>query len=214
VLTGGAGARAMARAFHESFGVDRAFEGIPMAGRTDDLIVADALARAGLAAEERRLAAFRSRYAACLAAELQRPAPGARVMPGIVPLLEALAVRPDVLLGLLTGNYPETARLKLEHFHLWHYFACGAYGGDAAGRNALVPVAIHRAAARGFHVAAPSDVYVVGDTPLDVACARAAGARAIAVATGSSNTDTLKRAGADVVLPDLSATDRFLALFG
>jgi phosphoglycolate phosphatase-like HAD superfamily hydrolase len=214
VLTGGAGSRAMARAFHDVFGVERAFDGIPMPGRTDDLIVRDAAARAAIVTDETKTAAFRKRYLACLADELSMPRPGSRIMPGVVALLEVLSRRPDVVLGLLTGNYPEAARLKLEHFELWHYFACGAYGGEAADRNRLVPVAVERAAACGFYATNPDDVVVVGDTPLDVACARAFGARAVAVATGDFDVRSLKRAGADVVFEDLSNAGCFVALVG
>ena len=109
-------------------------------------------------------------------------------------------------LGLLTGNFVEGARIKLEYFDLWKYFRCGAFGDDASDRNHLVPVAIERARECGFIDAAPTDVVVIGDTPHDIACARAVGAMPIAVATGSYSVDQLKAAGADVVFKDLSDT--------
>jgi phosphoglycolate phosphatase-like HAD superfamily hydrolase len=212
VLTGGAGSRAMTRAFLDVFGVRDGFEGILMAGRTDDLILTDAFAKARLPDDSARTARFRARYLECLAEEIRRPHPGKRVMPGIVRLLDALKARADVFLGLLTGNYPEAARIKLEHFDLWRYFACGAFAGDAVDRNSLVPVAVQRARACGFRLSGPRDVWVVGDTPLDVACARAAGAVAVAVATGGCDAPSLHAAGADVVFEDLADTGRFLAL--
>jgi phosphoglycolate phosphatase-like HAD superfamily hydrolase len=212
ILTGGAGARAMTRAFEEVFHIPAAFDGISMPGRTDPLIVADACARLALASPDPLVARFRARYAERLAEEMARPLPGKRVMPGVRELLDRLAGRPGVFLALLTGNYAETARIKLEHFDLWRPFRCGAFGEDAADRNGLVEVAISRAIAHGAPRPRPKDVLVVGDTPLDVACARAAGARAIAVATGGCDAQTLAACGADVVFEDLRESEVFLAL--
>jgi phosphoglycolate phosphatase len=212
VLTGGAGVRAMSRAFEEVFGIARGFDGIPMAGRTDPLILAAAMTRSGIVSDESVLTSFREVYLRRLAEELHQPALRKGVLPGVSELLTALADRQDVVLGLLTGNVSGGARLKLEHFNLWHFFACGAFGEEGADRNALVPVALERVEARGVRVASPRHVLVVGDTPLDVECALSAGARAIAVATGGTPASILREAGAEVVFPDLSDTQTFLRL--
>jgi len=212
VLTGGAGGRALTRAFRDVFLVDDAFRGIPMPGRTDPHIVAEAAVRAGLTPDGPRLSRFRTRYRECLREELRQPGPRKGILPGVGPLLDALQARPDVFLALLTGNYTDAARIKLEYFDLWKYFACGAYGEDAPDRNHLVKVAIERARACGAHAAALERVVVVGDTPLDVACAHAAGVLAAAVATGGHSTQELAESGADVVFEDLSDTRRFLDL--
>ena len=93
-------------------------------------------------------------------------------MPGVRELLDALSRRDDVYLALLTGNYEEAARLKLEYFDLWRYFSCGAFGDDAPDRNGLLPKALARVAACGGPAASARRASVViGDTPLDVACA-------------------------------------------
>ena len=100
-------------------------------------------------------------------------------MPGVRPLLDALAARDDVYLALLTGNYEDAARAKLEYFDLWRYFPCGAFGDDAPDRNGLLPKALATIRACGGPVKSRRlDVVVIGDTPLDVECAAAA--RAIA----------------------------------
>jgi phosphoglycolate phosphatase len=211
VLTGGAGERAMNWAFAELFGVARGFEGIPMAGRTDPIIVSEALARAGIDAADAGVARFSERYFARLAEELELPGPRKGLMPGVRRLLDVLEARPDVFLALLTGNYAEAARIKLGHFDLWRYFACGAFGEDAAERAQLVDVALRRCQALGSPEVAPGDVFVVGDTPLDVACAKANGVRAIAVATGPYGAAQLRESAADVVFEDLSETAAFLA---
>lgn len=214
VLTGGAGSRAMRRAFHDVFRVDNAFDRIPMPGRTDSSLLAEALARAGLAYEDGRVGRFRSCYYDHLADELREPHPGKRVMPGVRPLLDALSQRDDVFLGLLTGNFGPSARLKLQHFDLWRYFPCGAFGEDAEDRNLLVPIAVERARSHGAHVPAAERVIVVGDTPLDVACAIASGALAVGVATGPADVPTLRRSGAHEVFEDLADTEAFLRLLG
>jgi phosphoglycolate phosphatase-like HAD superfamily hydrolase len=215
IRTGGAGSRAMNRAFEDLFELPGAFDGIPMAGRTDKRIVEDAAARAGVTLGTEGFQRFRNRYFERLLEALPERGHRNRVLPGVLSLLEALAARPmgkDVFVALLTGNCEQGARIKLEHFDLWRFFPCGAYGDDVCDRDALFAVAIERARVCGAPDVLPQDVLVVGDTELDVACAAAAGARSLAVATGSSNADALRQSGADVVFEDLSDTAAFLTL--
>jgi phosphoglycolate phosphatase-like HAD superfamily hydrolase len=213
VLTGGAGVRAMNRACVEVVGHETALTGVAVAGRTDWIILHDALRLNGMALDDRLLDELRTRYVEHLREEIEYPGKGVKdVMPGIRELLAALHGRDDVALGLLTGNFAEGARIKLEHFDLWRYFPCGAFGDDAPDRNHLVPIAITRARECGIADAAPADVVVVGDTPHDISCAQAVGARSVGVATGSFSVDQLQAAGADVVFKDLSETSAFLDL--
>lgn len=213
VLTGGAGLRAMNRACEEILGHAEILDGIPVAGRTDWIILHDALKQIGREMDDALFAALRDRYLDRLPEEIELPGRGFNgVMPGVRELLDALQARDDVYLGLLTGNFERGARVKLEHFGLWRYFRCGAYGDDAADRNALVPFALERARACGIPPVGPSDVLVVGDTPHDVACALAAHAVPIGVATGSTTTRELRHSGAAVVFEDLSDTEGFLRL--
>lgn len=201
----------MTHAFRELFAVADAFRGIPMPGRTDALILSDAAAAHGIQPGSPDLARFREVYLRHLGRELEQPGSRKGVMPGVRQLLDALAGRRDVFLALLTGNYEAAARIKLEHFGLWQYFACGAFGDDAHDRNGLLPKAVERIAACGGPVIAPQETIVIGDTPLDVACAAASRARSIAVATGSHSIDELRAAGADVVFEDLSDVAAVLA---
>jgi phosphoglycolate phosphatase len=224
VLTGGAGIRAMNRACEELVGHGQALANIPVAGRTDRIILTDVVRQAGHTAEDALLDRLRDRYIEHLSEEIERPgrpqsfeSPGARrgfkgVMPGIRDLLDTLAERRDVCVGLLTGNFQAGARIKLEHFGLWRYFRCGAFGDDSADRNDLVPFAVQRARECGVPDLASEHVLVVGDTPHDIACARAAGAVAVAVATGGFTVDQLRVDGADIVFQDLSRTEEFLNL--
>ena len=143
--------------------------------------------------------------------ELEKPGARKGVMPGVRELLDVLADRDDVYLALLTGNYEAAARIKLEYFDLWRYFPCGAFGDDAPDRNGLLPKAVARIAACGGPSFSAADAVVVGDTPLDVACAAFSGARSIAVATGSHSVEELRAAGADAVFEDLAGTADVLA---
>ena len=210
VLTGGAGGRAMARAFQDLFAIPNGFHDIPMPGRTDASILSDAAAAHGIPSESADLGRFREIYLTHLVIELEKPGPRKGVMPGIRTLLDALAVRDNVFLALLTGNYEAAARVKLEYFDLWRYFRCGAFGDEALDRYRLLPQAVERIHVSGGPSIAAPDVIVLGDTPLDIACAAASGARSIAVATGGYGVEALRAAGADVVFEDLSETGAVL----
>jgi phosphoglycolate phosphatase-like HAD superfamily hydrolase len=214
VLTGRAGLRAMNRACRDIVNTDHdALTGMPFAGRTDWSILDDIMRKHGRTLDDTLLAELRARYVQHLGEEIHHRGEGVKdVMPGIRELLDALQRRDDAALALLTGNFAEGARIKLEYFDLWKYFPCGAFGGDSADRNALVPIAIERARACGIPDVRPADVLVVGDTPNDVECARVAGATPVAVATGGYTEDELRRSGADIVFPDLSDTAAFLKL--
>jgi phosphoglycolate phosphatase-like HAD superfamily hydrolase len=192
----------MSRAFEDVFGVRDGLGGLPMAGRTDAWILAQAVAAHGLSCNAETLERFRDRYLTHLADEVHQPGPRKGVMRGVRPLLDALADRHDAFLALLTGNVEHGARIKLEYFDLWRYFRCGAFGDAALERSGLLATAIARVQACGGPSPLASDVVVVGDTPLDVAVARAGGVRSVAVATGGYDVATLGASGADAVLED------------
>ena len=197
----------MTLAFEELFSVQDAFRGIPMPGRTDAGILTDAAAAHGIPADAPALARFPRVYLEHLSRELDKPGPRKGVMPGVRSLLDVLAPRVDVHLALLTGNYAAAAQLKLQYFDLWRYFRGGAFGDDAPDRNPLLPRAVAHVAGCGGPSVAACEAIVIGDTPLDVACARASGARSIAVATGSHSVDELRASGADEVFQDLGDTE-------
>lgn len=208
LLSGGAGKRALNETFEELCGVAGGFDGIPVAGRTDPLLLDDALARHGVTAASDLRARFHDRYCDRLAETILGPLPRKGLMPGVRSLLARLAGRGDLASSLLTGNFARAARIKLEYFGLWKYFApgAGAYGDDAPTRDELVPVAMARARRQGLDIRSPAQVVVVGDTPLDIRCARAGGAWSVAVATGQYSEADLRAHGADRVLPDLGDT--------
>jgi phosphoglycolate phosphatase len=212
ISTGGAGMRAMTRVLKETLLVPTGLDSVPVAGRTDSIILRDVLAACGRSLDATTMSEFREAYRGHLRYELARGG-GPGTLRGVRALLDSLSTR-DVTLGLLTGNFPEAAEIKLVHYDLWQYFGWGAFGDSAFDRNDLLPVALERHAERGGRPVAAHDVLVVGDTPNDVACAHAGGAQAIAVATGHYDRSALEAAGADVVLDDLSDREAFLALVG
>jgi phosphoglycolate phosphatase len=211
VLTGRAGVRGMNLAFGDLHGQSRALDEVPIAGRTDRAIVTDAMRKIGVEPTEEAIAALRQAYIARLRVEIARPSQHpSLVLPGIAPLLDALSGRPGVVTALLTGNFVDGASVKLRHFGLWDRFAFGAFGDDHVDRRALVPIAMDRARAAGTPVSGPDRVVIIGDTPHDIDCAKAHGARALGVATGSSSREELAEAGADLALDTLEPLDRVM----
>jgi phosphoglycolate phosphatase len=135
-------------------------------------------------------------------------------LPGSRDLLELLHADNEVLSSVLTGNIAPNAAVKLAAFDLdrWLDLEVGAYGSDDADRRVLVPVALRRVAERHGVRLEPDDVWVVGDTPRDLECARAGGARCVLVATGRYRLEELEGLGADAVLPSLTPVQQTAAL--
>ncbi len=207
--TGGAGQRAMERALTDVFGIAEPNEEIPAAGRTDRAITADLFAHHELAPTQSQWVQFQTVYFGHLQSTLQELE--GTVLPGIETLLDRLATRSDVTLGLLTGNFREAARIKLEHHAIDHHFAFGGYGDTHHDRDDVARVAWGEACrhlGRDIH---PRAVCVIGDTPSDVKCARAIGARAIAVATGMFTAEELIHTQPDELYHDFSDPDQFLS---
>jgi len=203
IHTARAGVRGMNAAFRDLHGHEDALAGMTFAGRTDRAIVFEAFAQLGIDRSQAALDRLRDAYLAHLSAELGHPVEGARVLPGVTGVLDALEAHSNVGVGLLTGNFERGAAIKLGHFDLWRRFGFGAFGDAHEDRRALVPIAIEAAeAAIGQRIAA-QDVVVIGDTPLDIDCARAHGAISVGVATGPYSVEQLRDVGADVVLDTL-----------
>jgi phosphoglycolate phosphatase-like HAD superfamily hydrolase len=179
-----------------------------MAGKTDPQIVRELLLRGGCAPEEiaplttEVLRLYVERFGPALT-ESPRP----RLFPGVRELLTELTASPAVLLGLLTGNVEQGARLKLDRFGLRDHFRLGAYGSDSADRRALVPIAVERAHKLTGRRFAGKEVVVIGDTPLDIDCGRAWGATTIAVATGPFSLGELESHAPHALFPDFAAVD-------
>ena len=209
LTSGGAGERALRLGFRDRFGIDDDLSSIEIAGRTDSGIVREMLAAHRLPATPENIAAFLDGYLHHLAQEIPRT-PG-RLLPGILPLLDALQPRADIVLALLTGNLARGAEIKLRHYGVWHYFEFGAFADDHHDRNQLGPFAQARARAQRGIEFPPERIFVLGDPPHVIACARAIGAKAIAIATGKFSQADLAAQTPDFLFEDLGDLDAVLA---
>lgn len=224
VSTSQAGILSLVDAGRELHGSGFDIRGTDFAGRLDPLIIRDLLHNNGIDPTPEQVSSLRAGYARHLAGRLRRPGT-AQALPGVLQLLAELEglrdhAPPEVppesrpTLGLLTGNWEDTGRLKLTAAGIEaDRFDIAVWGDhsphDPPAREHLPPVAMERARAAG-RPADPAQVTIIGDTPHDVACALASGCRCLAVATGHTDTATLRQAGAHHAVDDLTDTARIL----
>jgi phosphoglycolate phosphatase-like HAD superfamily hydrolase len=212
IHSGGAGVQALVRAFKERFGIDDDFDDIEIAGMTDSGIILSILNKHKIPATNESVSAFLDSYVHFLSLELPRRK--GNLLPGVLELLERLKSRPHLVLALLTGNVSRGARLKLEHYGVWHFFEFGAFADDHRDRNELGRFARARAKEKHGREFAASEIDVIGDTPRDIACGKVLGARTIAVATGRSSRDELAKHHPDFVIDDLSNVETIMDALG
>jgi phosphoglycolate phosphatase len=204
-------------AFGEALGLVYAYAGdlarYDFSGRTDPQIATMVLRDAGVADGEieGRMAELWEVYLAALARNASTQPERVRVLPGMVPLLEALSVRDDVMLALLTGNIERGARLKLAPPALNGYFPFGAFGSDSSKREELPPIVVERASASGGHRFAGRDVVIIGDSIYDVRCGVPHGATTIAVASGKTSAERLRAESPHHLFDDASDLPAMLA---
>src|SRR5579859_6657400 len=203
----GAGMKALNTALPAVFGVSGSFAGIDYAGRTDIWIIKQIFSRFGIADTAENRTRYIDGYIAALPGILRTS--DARILPGVEAILRHAAAHPGVAQGLLTGNLRRGAETKLGYHDLYRYFPIGAFADDSEVRNELGPFALNRARAHWGLDFPPSQVWIVGDTPHDILCARAIGAKVIAVATGTSKVAELTVHNPDVVLENLADTSAF-----
>lgn len=211
--SGGAGLAALRDGFFEAFPElrDSEFPPLELGGATDHGVAMGLFAHFGLRDTAIHRRRFFDGYLGFLEGYLGAFSSmgKARALPGVVEVLERLGRRPDVSLAVLTGNLRDGAVAKLTHFGLNHHFPTGAYGDDHHDRNELGPIARRRAEAWFRKEYSSSRIAVIGDTPRDIACARALGARAVAVATGAATRTQLEEAAPDLLLDDCGNPDDF-----
>lgn len=217
VHAGGAGRRAFERALMDRFGHGTATLGpLRLDGMTDRLIARKALELLGLPFDDASCDGILDRYVEHLREEIEGP--GYAVLPGVLPLLDALRARGG-LVGLCTGNVVEGARLKLrrggvDRYFDWSASAVFGFAADGEEREKLVLAALQRAAAKLGRPVPPRAAVVVGDTPRDVAAAHHAGCTALGVATGRYSQGELRACGADHVVPALDHPEAVGVLLG
>ncbi len=212
IHSGGAGVHALKSAFKERFRITDNLHGIEIAGMTDSGIVVSILNKHKISATNENVSAFLDSYVHFLSLELPRRK--GKLLPGVLELLRRLKSRPHLVLALLTGNVSRGAQLKLEHYGVWHFFEFGAFADDHRDRNRLGPFARARASEKHGREFSASEIDVIGDTPRDIACGKALGARTVAVATGTWNRDQLAEYHPDFLIDNLSDAEKVIDTLG
>jgi len=212
IQSGGAGMEALKRGLKERFKIDDDLDDIEIAGMTDSGIVISILKKHKIPTSTENVAAFLDSYVHFLSKELPRRK--GNLLPGVLELLEKLKTRKHVVLGLLTGNLSRGAQLKLGHYGVWHFFEFGAFADDHHDRNQLGPFARARAKEKHGREFSAEEIDVIGDTPRDIACGKALGARTIAVATGTWSREKLAEHHPDFLIDDFSNVDRLINTLG
>jgi phosphoglycolate phosphatase len=211
LASGGAGKAALEASFTEEFRVPLRVQ-IPYSGRTDRAIARDLFQQHDIDHTLENWQKLLTGYLARLPGSLNRHQ--GRVLPGILALLQTLQSRSDVALGLLTGNVRAGARVKLGHYQLFEHFTFGGFGDEHFDRDDVAREALQAIHANVGPAVKQERIWVIGDTPLDVRCARAIGAKVVAVATGVHTVEQLQEAAPELTLRDLSDPSRFLEMLG
>jgi phosphoglycolate phosphatase-like HAD superfamily hydrolase len=213
IRAGETGAAVFDRALERALGIAPAAR-VSMGGKTDPQIVREYLAVMEIDEADHHVSLILDHLESELAAAAGTLASGGQVLPGVPAILTRLHATPGVLQSVLTGNIAPNAVVKLAAFGLekWLDLEVGAYGSDDADRSALVPVALKRARDLRRACFAPREVWVIGDTANDLACARAGGARCLLVGTGRASMAELNLLGADAVVEDLSDGEAIVGL--
>ena len=209
VRVNGAGRETIMKALSSLLDHPVTTDGISFSGRTDPDILRSILRHNDLPDRDAHVDAALEAYVEAMTGVLTPE--DVEVLPGVRPLLDHLADHPDVHLGLVTGNVEPIAYEKLGAHGLDDYFPVGAFGSDHADRNKLPHIATRRAASHTGHDFHPAEqAVVIGDTPHDIECARAAGARVVGVCTGHYNHAELSPHDPDWLLDTLPAPESFL----
>lgn len=212
IESGGAGVQALKDALQDRFGIADDLRGIEIAGKTDTGIIHQIMRKQKLDLSDENVTAFLDLYADFLGRELPRRQ--GTLLPGVAELLPRLQARPQNVLALLTGNIARGAQLKLAHYGVWDFFEFGAFADDHPDRNQLGPFARRRAQEKHAVDFGPAQIDVIGDTPHDIACGRAFGARTIAVATGEFSRAQLAEHQPDELVDDFSEVEARIAELG
>ena len=211
LMTGGPAKNAFCGAMIDTFGTVGNVEEVSFGGKTDPQIARELLVGIDYSVDliEERFPSLWHSYTERLADELtQCPM---QVLPGVHELLNILKRMDDIGVGVLTGNIARGAQLKLDSAGLTEHFVLGSYGSDHEEREHLSRIALQRARDMWNPALCPENTVVIGDTPRDVDCGLAIGARTLAVATGSFSSSQLAKAGANRVVIDLTDTDEIVS---
>ena len=204
--TGGAGHRAISTALQREFSIEFPLGGVLTAGRTERGITDEIFERFGVENSDQSRERFRSAYLSELSIGLANDE--GFLLPEVEPLLRHLAQHPNITLSLITGNYEEGAWIKLRQFGLDSYFQFGGFGDHEANRDNVAKNALATASRNVGYDVAGHQAIVIGDTDADIRCARAIGAQAVAVATGTYPVHELEPHAPDLLLESFSGFEQ------
>jgi len=211
LLTGGAGKVAFEEAFEEIFEIPNTWQDLDPHGKTDPAIFDEVAKRElGRLLSPGEFDLLMERYEEIFEERILQ-SPRFELMPGVVEILEHLSRDPDIFLALATGNFERAGRMKLSRGGVEHYFQTGGFGNDAREREKILLVAVaysEELARKNFE---KSRTFVIGDTEYDIAAAKKAGLRSIAVLTNGRTREHFKKDPPDHILQDLTDIPAFLA---
>lgn len=211
LLTGGAGKVAFEEAFEEIFEIPNAWGNLDPHGRTDPAIFDEVAKRVlGRLLSPGEFDLLMERYEEVFEERIQQ-SPQFRLMPGVIELLERLSRDPNIFLALATGNFERAGRMKLKHGAVEHYFMTGGFGNDARERDKILLAAVAYSEELAREHFEKNRIFVIGDTEYDIAAAKKAGVRSIAVLTNGRTRKDFEQDPPDYILEDLTDIPAFMA---
>jgi phosphoglycolate phosphatase-like HAD superfamily hydrolase len=211
LLTGGAGKVAFEEAFEEIFEVPNAWGNLDPHGRTDPAIFDEVAKRVlGRLLSPGEFDLLMERYEEIFEERIQQ-SPQFRLMPGVIEILGHLSRDPNIFLALATGNFERAGRMKLKHGAVEHYFMTGGFGNDARERDNILLAAVAYSEELAREHFEKNRIFVIGDTEYDIAAAKKAGVRSIAVLTNGRTWKDFEQDPPDHILNDLTDIPAFLA---
>ena len=203
IRTGGAGVKAFGKTFQEEYQLPHATESLSFAGRTDRRLVELLFSQNDIEITPTAVERFFEVYLGHL--EHFLPKDHTTPLEGVIELIDSMGKwQPTPVIGLLTGNHPQGAQLKLNHYNLWHEFEMGVFGDKHLDREAVAEEALVWARDRWDDIN-PEQILIIGDTHRDIQCAQSIGAKVLAVATGDSTVTELQEHNPDWTSQDLTA---------
>ncbi|MEI6756985.1 MAG: hydrolase [Chlorobium sp.] len=199
--------RILVDALQEVYGTAGSADRHNFAGKMDNMIIYEVLQNTGLCEAEIAEKFDRAKQTYIEMFRTHSRPSDITLMEGVRELLEELSARPELMLGLLTGNFEGSGRHKLLLPDINHFFPFGAFADDGENRNALPPVAVEKAYQLTGKKFTEENIIIIGDTEHDIACARVLNAKSIAVATGTYSSQQLKKHNPHVLFENLSRTD-------
>ncbi len=211
LVSGGAGNRALNKTLQEKYSIQDAMKDIVPDGKTDPAIIREIFKNFNREPNDQEIEEICQTYLWYLEKEIEKST-GYRILQGVDSLLKEACRQSHIIMGLLTGNLKRGAEIKLERSHLNSFFSFGGFGSDFENRNDIAQLAIMRGRECAEEWVPLEKIFVIGDTPYDIKCAKASGVKSIAVASGSITLTQLSDNHPDYLMENLSDQAQFMKL--